>query len=256
MLSTLLIVAVSVVLAAVFFLLPAVRSGIITTVVAVRDFILFVLRQIARFVIYLISLIPYQEPDGELTLPDPGNMGTLEAAEEAEAFTVNMGLIMTIIAIILTVIAVAVILKFRKLRMKRVAPVVNLQKEKIDGASLAQLLADALRRLLKKIQFLKQYIAKRKTPEGAFIRLAHQAARRGVPKQTAETPREYLNRIRACLSPGFADDPAADRLFGSMVVRIDLRCFSGETMPFEVLEQSELQLLSRIKKGLGKNKRR
>lgn len=228
-------------------LLPAARGAILTALSAFGNGLLFIGKQIGRFVEFLISLIPLSETPAPAELPPPAAGGG--GAEEAEALRGFSGLLGPVVVIGLVIAAVILVFLLRKYRKRALRPrsmsAAGYTVE-IGGASFLDALLAAFRRLQKKLVFFAVFCFKRDTYEGMFLRVSRRAGRRGLRRGAPETPEEYLARLFARIPESEPDRAAAGRLFADISARIDRRFFAGGRLDFERMKKDDVRLLLRV----------
>lgn len=209
------------------FVAEGAGQGIVSLWGAFTDAVKFVFSQLARFIMFLVSLIPQTE-----LMPMESESMEIALPEMAEAVPVN-GYVTGAIAIVIIAAAlfglVRLFMHLGKIRLGSVKAV------RVQASHRRRLsLMDALRRFLgemrARVRLRVRIWKKRNTPEGLLCILIHKCRRTPWLKQVGETPREFLLRLSES-----ADDARLGASILELSQQLQLALYSrnatGQTFP-------------------------
>jgi len=225
-------------------LLPALRGLMVATLLAIWQAFLAVLRLIGWLIGLLFALFP--EPDLDAFPPEdtpsfylPPGFGE---GGHGELPILVLYVFLALLAVSALVAVFFVLRKLRGLRLRGVAPVSAVKKEKSRTPSLFSLLFAALRRLYGKLAFSLRLLRQFDTAAGVFVRMERRSRRCGSPRHPSEPPREFLMRILAG-TPG--DSAQVRPIFLHLADEIDRMCFSVGPTPKRHIDRTERRILLR-----------
>lgn len=232
----------------VFLFVPVVRNPIIAAAAAVKNFLVFIATSIYNFFAFLVSLLPTGNYEGDLLLEEPAGGGEPGMAEIADAVG-NMNGLFIVLGIIVAVVIIFVINKFRKVKIGRMSNIELISKEDDENFSLIDLLKSLFSKVMQRIAFIKMLIFNRNTYVGAFILLRYNDARRKEKVQKAETPTDFFNRMLEKLPADNTIYDDTEALFKNISDAINKKCFSREKEHGLLsMQKNEIILLKKIRK--------
>ncbi|MDR1816129.1 MAG: hypothetical protein LBR00_05615 [Clostridiales Family XIII bacterium] len=234
--------------ACVFFFVPAVQDGLTAFRDAVAAAFRFLGAQIARFFIWLMSLLPAPEGDAGAPPEAAAPAGDAEAEAFSElSFTLTTPMLAAI-AVAVCAIAAFVIFRLRKRRLRAAVPAAGVTEiEEGEPPSFLRTMRAAWRRLCRRLRLAAAGFRKRRTYEGVYLGVLRIARRRGLRKADAETPREILTRILARIPDAEQGRPETERLFGEIAARLDRRLYAGAPRPaFEAADAASAKIAKKL----------
>lgn len=240
------------------FLLPAGRNAIFTAINTTRNFFVWIAYWIERFFIFLISLLPAPKDDG-FAFPDMEESAAIQGEGEfLGEIDPDISKWVFIICAGAAIVALVIgLIRFRRKKVeKRIAAGLVYEEESGYEWQLLRLLLALPGRIKNWLYYQKCLFEHRGTYEEAFIRIIRRARRRGLRRNTSETPQAFLYRVTdviSCPETGIMGEHFAS-LIRVISAAIDRRLYSADYYPFTMLSASDEESLSVLLKAIRRRK--